>query len=1283
MLLFRSSLSDGGSGDTVIYTPVLTEGTKTGEISINTISTDMFAPTPPANTSELTNDSGFIINTVNNLINYYSKTEVDDLISSVVGMHFEIVQTLPVSDIDPSVIYLILNGESQEENIYDEYIYVNDAWELIGTTKIDLSDYITTEELDEELINYVTSSNLMIILSNYARISNLATVATSGSYEDLTDKPSIPAPQVNADWDAASGVSEILHKPSIPSATSDLTNDTNFVSDSNYVHTDNNFSNTDVSKLASIEIGAKVNVQSDWNEADSTSDAFIKNKPTIPAPGDSVEWTQVQVTGTKIAEIDINGTTQDVFTSAVPTRTSDLVNDSDFIDDSDLTTALSDYTPSADLADVALSGDYDDLSNTPSIPDSTSDLVNDSDFVSDASYVHTDNNYTNAEATKLAGIEAGAEVNVQSDWSQSDTTADDYIKNKPSIPAPQIQSDWTQSDSTALDYIKNKPTVPPAQIQSDWSQSDTTAADYIKNKPAIPTKVSDLTNDTGFITSTVANLTNYYTKSETYTQTEIDALISSIVTLNILVVQTLPTQDISQTTIYLVPKQPAGTQDVYDEYINLDGTSTGWENIGTTQVDLSNYYTKSEVDGLLLLKANAADLATVATSGDYSDLSNTPSIPTATSDLTNDSGFIDGTALATALGDYTPTSNLADVALSNNYSDLDNLPTIPAAQVQTDWAQTDTSAIDYIKNKPLIPAAQIQSDWEQLDATAADYIKNKPAIPTSSGHTIWNAIKTALTQRPKLWFADAKVADDSTEQATKVEVVQLIDDEDELDNAPDGIYQGDYEETIEGVLDASMIAYDEGTVEDALDELIEGGGSYTAGDGINIDANDEISVDTVFTEASTRTNIASGDSLSTLWGKIKKFFTDLKTVAFTGSYTDLSDQPTIPTNTNQLTNGAGFITSSGSCAYATSAGSATDSTKVAKSGDTMTGILNINTTNNVAMDFRPNNGDYHTTISYQTAGNEACVFATKQAVTSLIFINGEDSITNHANTRWQSLVPGLQLKNNCVAIGKLIANGTTPSYKLDVNGVVNATAFNGGIRDYNNNTPTYFGYSTSGMAQSAAAWLAAWDTSVSGQYRLRAVKQADLKVYSASTADDAFTAHSASYATSAGSATSATYAGYLKDGKAYIELQGASLVSRLILQNDYNLVLYKNNSAIWNTGTSSRRFKHNIQSMTEERAKKILQIRPVTFDWNDGQVITTQKCDNAGVIAEEVSQIIPDVVVFEQYDNDPNTRIERRVEYERFTPYLIKMVQIQQKQIDTMQATISTLEHRLSILEAK
>lgn len=40
----------------------------------------------------------------------------------------------------------------------------------------------------------------------------------SGSYNDLTNKPTIPAAQVNADWNASSGVSQILNKPSIPAA---------------------------------------------------------------------------------------------------------------------------------------------------------------------------------------------------------------------------------------------------------------------------------------------------------------------------------------------------------------------------------------------------------------------------------------------------------------------------------------------------------------------------------------------------------------------------------------------------------------------------------------------------------------------------------------------------------------------------------------------------------------------------------------------------------------------------------------------------------------------------------------------------------------------------------------------------------------------------------------------------------------------------------------------------------------------------------------------------------
>lgn len=56
-----------------------------------------------------------------------------------------------------------------------------------------------------------------------------------------------------------------------------------FVTDQNYVHTDNNFTTSLKNKLDGIASGAEVNVQPDWDVTDTTSDAFIKNKPNIPA----------------------------------------------------------------------------------------------------------------------------------------------------------------------------------------------------------------------------------------------------------------------------------------------------------------------------------------------------------------------------------------------------------------------------------------------------------------------------------------------------------------------------------------------------------------------------------------------------------------------------------------------------------------------------------------------------------------------------------------------------------------------------------------------------------------------------------------------------------------------------------------------------------------------------------------------------------------------------------------------------------------------------------------
>lgn len=126
---------------------------------------------------------------------------------------------------------------------------------------------------------------------------------------------------------------------------------------------------------------------------------------------------------------------------------------------------------------------------------------------------------------------------VQSNWTQSDSTKADYIKNKPTIPAAQVNADWNATDGVAK--ILNKPTIPaapgslvtnnsegltpsvgealsgtvnlhkvaktgsyndlndkptiPEQVQSDWNQSDSTQADFIKNKPTIPAEVNEST----------------------------------------------------------------------------------------------------------------------------------------------------------------------------------------------------------------------------------------------------------------------------------------------------------------------------------------------------------------------------------------------------------------------------------------------------------------------------------------------------------------------------------------------------------------------------------------------------------------------------------------------------------------------------------------------------------------------------------------------------------------------------------------------------------------------
>ena len=87
--------------------------------------------------------------------------DITALQQAVAGaLHREIVVSLPTTDIDPNTIYMILSGTSATENVYDEYMYISNAWELIGTSATDLTNYYTKSEVDGKLLLKASASDL-------------------------------------------------------------------------------------------------------------------------------------------------------------------------------------------------------------------------------------------------------------------------------------------------------------------------------------------------------------------------------------------------------------------------------------------------------------------------------------------------------------------------------------------------------------------------------------------------------------------------------------------------------------------------------------------------------------------------------------------------------------------------------------------------------------------------------------------------------------------------------------------------------------------------------------------------------------------------------------------------------------------------------------------------------------------------------------------------------------------------------------------------------------------
>ena len=113
-----------------------------------------------------------------------NETDIIALQTAVSGaLKREIVQTLPTEDISTTTIYMIRNSESSGTNIYDEYMYINSQWELIGTSATDFSNYYTKNETDNLLSGKVDNSTLG---SYYTKTESDNLLSAKANQTDLT-----------------------------------------------------------------------------------------------------------------------------------------------------------------------------------------------------------------------------------------------------------------------------------------------------------------------------------------------------------------------------------------------------------------------------------------------------------------------------------------------------------------------------------------------------------------------------------------------------------------------------------------------------------------------------------------------------------------------------------------------------------------------------------------------------------------------------------------------------------------------------------------------------------------------------------------------------------------------------------------------------------------------------------------------------------------------------------------------------------------------------------------
>lgn len=453
-----------------------------------------------------------------------------------------------------------------------------------------------------------------------------ADVAMSGSYNDLADTPEIPAAQVNADWNADSGVAEILNKPTIPTKTSQLDNDSGFLTS----ESDPVFSASAAATITSQDI-------TDWNNKSDFSGNYddLTNKPTIPTKtsqltNDGSDGTSTYVEADELAAVATSGSYSDLTNKpTIPTKTSDLTNDG-----ADNTSV---YVEADELATVATSGDYDDLINKPA-----------------AMTVDSALSWTSQNPVENQAIRKTIYVKNSSDDKEAGIN---IAFSNPNL-SPYVHLGSKTSATKGINSVGIGNNAEASAVRSVAIGNSATASKREGVALGPNATAGQYSLSIGYYTETVPN---YSTAVGPYAKVLTGATNATAIGYQ---------SEASEAETVSVGKSTKKRRivNVADGTTATDAATVG--QIPTKTSDLTN-------DGAdnTSVYVEADELAAVATSGSYNDLSNKPTIPAA--QVNSDWDATSGVA------QILNKPSLATVATTGSYTDLTNKPTIPTVNDAT------------------------------------------------------------------------------------------------------------------------------------------------------------------------------------------------------------------------------------------------------------------------------------------------------------------------------------------------------------------------------------------------------------------------------------------------------------------------------------------------------------------------------------------------------------------------------------------------------------------------